>query len=104
MKVRKSKRSGNFLISLIFNILLNFEGIVPALALLVLHFWLKISIWWSVAALVLWLLWIILWTLFMSWANKCGNTPDKPKENKNPYSAGNKENGTVKGGNADEKH
>lgn len=85
--MRKTKRSGNFLISLTFNILLNFEGIIPAVVLFALHFWLDISMWWSVAALTLWLVWIILWMLFMGWANKCGNTPDPPKENKNPYSA-----------------
>lgn len=88
--MRKNKRSGNFLISLLLNILLNFEGVIPAAVLLVLHFWLGISIWWSAAALALWLLGIILWMLFMGLANKCGNMPDKPKENKNPYSATNK--------------
>lgn len=101
--MRKNKRSGNFLISLFFNILLNFEGIIPAAVLLVLHFWLDISIWWSAAALALWLLWIILWMLFMGWANECGNTPDKPKENKNPYSAANKGNNTLKGEDEHEK-
>lgn len=87
------------MISLIFNILLNFEGVIPAAVLFALHFWLDISIWWSVAALALWFVWIILWMLFMRWASDCGNTPDPPKENKNPYSATNKACRTVKGEN-----
>lgn len=94
--MRKTKRSKNFLISLIFNILLNFEGIIPSAVLLALHFWLNISIWWSAAALALWLLWIILWTFFIGWAGRCGNTPDMPKADKNPYSVRNQKNRDAK--------
>ena len=28
--------------------------------------------------------------LFIGWSGRCGSTPDTPKENKNPYSVGNK--------------
>lgn len=101
--MRKIKRSSNFLISLIFNIFWNFEGMIPAAVLLALHFWLDISIWWSAAALGVWLLWILLWMLFMNWANKCGNTPDKPQKNRNPYSTVNKGNNSLKGEDAYEK-
>lgn len=32
------------------------------------------------------------WMLFIGWSGRCGSTPDLPKENKNPYSVGNKKN------------
>ena len=70
--MRNSKRSGSFFPCLFINMLMNIEGLLPAVILLVLHFWLKISVWW--------------------WAGKCGSSRDLPKENKNPYSVGNKEN------------
>ncbi len=86
--MRKAKRDGSFLLCLLFNIILNFEGLIPAAVLLALHFWLDISVWWSVLAVALWIAGIALYMLVIGWAARCGNTPDKPKENKNPYSAG----------------
>lgn len=84
--MRRTNRSGNFFICLIFNILLNWEGIIPAAVLAVLHFWLGWPLWLAFAALGLWILGIIVRMLLLGWANKCGNSPDPPKENKNPYS------------------
>ena len=46
--MRNSKRSGSFFPCLFINMLMNIEGLLPAVILLVLHFWLKISVWWSV--------------------------------------------------------
>lgn len=86
--MRRTKRSGNFIICLLFNMLLNIEGLIPAGVLLALHFILKWSIWWAALAAGLWILWLIVWMLFVGWAGRCGSTPDPPKENKNPYSAG----------------
>ncbi len=37
-------------------------------------------------AIALWILIILLWMGIMGWAYDCSNTPDPPKENKNPYS------------------
>ena len=85
--MRKSKRGKGFLISLLFNMLINLEGIIPALVLLVLRFWLGISIGWFFLALSLWILYIVLWMVFVGWASEAAGTPDRPKENKNPYSA-----------------
>lgn len=76
------------MLCLLFNIILNFEGLIPAAVLLALHFWLDISFWWSVLAVALWIAGIALYMLVIGWAAGCGNAPDKPKENKNPYSAG----------------
>lgn len=84
--MRRTKRSGGFIICLLFNMLINLEMSIPAWILLALHFWLDISIWWFVGALALWILYIISWMSIMGWASDCSNTPDPPKENKNPYS------------------
>lgn len=90
--MRKTKRSGNFFLCLFFNMLLNIEGLIPAAVLLILHFWLKLSIWWAVGMFAAWIVYLIMWMAFIGWAGKCGNTPDLPKENKNPYSVGNTNN------------
>ena len=82
--MRNSKRSGSFFPCLFINMLMNIEGLLPAVILLVLHFWLKISVWWSVGAFIAWILYLIMW--------KCGSARDLPKENKNPYSVGSTEN------------
>lgn len=84
--MRKTKRSGNFLLCLLFNMLLNIDGALPFMILLALHFIFDISIWWSIVAIAIWLGWLIVWMLFIGFAGRCGNTPDPPKENKNPYS------------------
>lgn len=87
--MRRTKRNDGFLLCLLFNMLLNLEGLIPAAVLLALHFFLDWSVWWAVLAVGLWLGWLILWMLLMGWAGRCSNTPDPPKENKNPYSAKN---------------
>lgn len=73
---------------LLINMLLNIDGAIPAAILLVLHFLLGISLWWSVLALAVWLAWILLYMLVIGWARDCGNTADEYRENKNPYSQG----------------
>ncbi len=88
--MRRTKQGGSFWLCLLINMLLNLDGLIPAGILLILHFWLDISIWWSVLALGLWVLGLILWMKVMGWARDCSNTPDPPKENKNPYSVGKK--------------
>lgn len=85
--MRRTKLSGSFFICLLINMLLNFEGIIPAAVLLALHFVLKLSVWWAAAALIIWLLWLIVWMKIIGSAGQCGNTADPPKENKNPYSS-----------------
>lgn len=88
--MRKTNRSGSFLLCLLFNMLLNLEGLIPASVFLALHFIMKWSVWWAVLAAGLWIVYLILWMLFMRFAAKSSNTLDPPKENKNPYSVGNK--------------
>lgn len=84
--MRRPKRAGSFFLSLVFNMLLNPEGLILAVILFILHFVLGLSIWWSVLAFGIWILWLVLWMAFMGWAGACGSRPDPPKENKNPYS------------------
>ena len=71
--MRKTNRSGSFLLCLLLNMLLNLEGLIPAAVLLALHFILKWSIWWAVLAAGLWIVYLILWMLFMRFAAKSSN-------------------------------
>ena len=89
--MRNLKRSGSFFPCLFINMLMNIEGLLPAVVLLALHFWLKISVWWSFGAFIAWILYLIMWMAFIGWAGKCGSEREMPKDNKNPYSAGNTE-------------
>ena len=57
--MHNSKRSGSFFPCLFINMLMNIEGLMPAVILLVLHFWLKISVCWSVGAFIAWILSVI---------------------------------------------
>ena len=84
--MRKTARTGNFLLCLLINLLLNLEWSIPAWILLALHFWLGISIWWFIGGLACWILSILVDMWIIGWAANCGNRKDPPKENKNPYS------------------
>ena len=89
--MRQRAKNGNFLINLLFNILLNLEGFIPAIILIILHFVLGLSLWWAALAAALFVLSIIVRMMIIGYANKCGNTPEVKHENKNPYSIGNKQ-------------
>ena len=83
--MRRTKIDTNFILSFLLNILLNIEGAIPGVILLILHFVLHISVWWAVGAFAIWILYLLIWMWVIGFINKCGK-PDKPKENKNPYS------------------
>lgn len=85
--MRSTKRSGGFIICLLFNCVLNLDGLIPAAILLALHFIFDISYLWSIGAALIWLAVIVIKMLFFRWVNTCSNEIDKPKKNKNPYSA-----------------
>ena len=87
MTMRRTKRTGSFFLCLLINLLLNLEWSIPAWVLLGLHLWLGISIWWFIGAMAFWIASILAGMWVMSWASRCGNTPDPQKPNKNPYSA-----------------
>ena len=84
--MRRIKRCGSFLMSLLINMMLNLEWSIPAWVLFGLHFWLDISIWWFVGGLVCWVLRVLAGMWLMGWAIDCGKQKNSPKENKNPYS------------------
>ena len=84
--MRRIQRSGNFFFCLLINMLMNPEGFILAAVLLVLHFVLGLSLWWTYAALGLWIFWLIIRMCLIGWAVRCGSVPDPKKENKNPYS------------------
>ncbi len=86
--MRRTKHGG-FFVCLVFALLMNPEGLIPSAVLLILHFWLKLSVWWAVGAAAAWLLYLILWTVFIGWVGRCASEKETPKENKNPYSVGN---------------
>lgn len=87
--MRRTRHSGGFFVCLLINLLFNADGAIPAAVLLVLHFVLDWSILWAVGALCIWIALIVIQMLVIGWARRCGDTPDPPKENKNPYSAKN---------------
>lgn len=88
--MRRAKRKTGFFKTLLINILLNPEGLLPAAVLVVLHFVLGWSLWWVAFAAVLWLAWLIIRMMLFGWAIKCGDEPNPLKKNKNPYSSKNK--------------
>lgn len=101
--MRRAANSGGFILCLLLNMVLNLDGLIPAAILLALHFIFDISLWWSAAAAGVWLIGITIWTSFIAWAGKCSSIPDKPKENKNPYSAASNQYSIPKGTNNNEK-
>ncbi len=76
-----------FFTNLFFNLVLNIEGIIPALILLALHYFFDFSLLWFWIALGVWVLGIVIRMLFLGFAMKCSNMPDKHLDNVNPYSA-----------------
>ena len=84
--MRRTSRSGSFFACLVFNMLLNLEGLIPAAVLLVLHYALGWPLWLTFAAVGLWVLYLIPSKAVLGWAGRRGSTPHAPKENKNPHS------------------
>ena len=85
--MRRIRRSGGFFLCLLLNVLLNWEGAIPAALLFALHRWRGWPLWWAGLALALWIGGILLWMLVIGWASDCGSRRDEPRENKNPYSS-----------------
>lgn len=86
-KSAKHKKSSGFLISLVFNLVINYEMALVAIALLVLHFVVDIPFWFFLIALGLWLIPNLIITLFLFLLSGMDSTPAY-RENKNPYSVG----------------
>ena len=71
--MRRTRRSGGFFLCLLLNVLLNWEGAIPAALLLALHRWRGWPLWWAGLALALWIGGILLWMLVIGWASDCGS-------------------------------
>ena len=88
MIMKKNRPKGNgFFSALLINLIFDLEWTIPAWLLLATHFIFKISIWWFVGALAVWIIGVAIKTAVFSWLVRVGNIPDPPKENKNPYSS-----------------
>lgn len=85
--MRRTRRSGGFFLCLLLNLLLNWEGAIPAALLFALHRWRGWPLWWAGLALALWIGGLIVWMLVIGWASDCGSRRDEARENKNPYSS-----------------
>ncbi|MBR6593603.1 MAG: hypothetical protein IKK83_00255 [Clostridia bacterium] len=83
--MRCADEGKGFVLSLLFNMLLNLHGALPAVVLLVLHFVLGWSPYWALIAFVLWLGRIVVWMVLVRLASRAGNSRVYT-ENKNPYS------------------
>ena len=101
--MKRNLECTNFVITLLFNMAINIGWTIPAWILLAMHFLFGWSILWFWLALGLWILDILLWMDIMGWAARCGSEPDKPKENKNPYSVGAKKPDSINTNTSDNK-
>lgn len=78
-------RAGRFLFSYLLSLVFHWEGLIPAVLLLVLHFWPGIPLYWFFIALGLWMLFVLIRVLFFRFAiRSSAPTPFQP--NRNPYS------------------
>ena len=78
-------RIGRFLLSYLLSLVFHWEGLIPAVLLLVLHFWPGIPLYWFFIALGLWMLFVLIRILFFRFAiHSSVPTPHQP--NRNPYS------------------
>ena len=75
--MRRTRRSGGFFLCLLLNLLLNWEGVIPAALLFALHRWRGWPLWWAGLALALWIGGILLWMLVIGWASDCGSRRDE---------------------------
>ena len=89
--MRKTSRTGPFIMVFLFNILINFRLTIPGWILLVLHFIIPqyIKWWYCLVYFGAFLLYMLIWMLILwgigTWARSA--PPTEPVENKNPYSA-----------------
>lgn len=86
--MRTSKRKSNLLFTVFINLLLNLEGILPALVCVALHFIFDISLLWAAGFAAFWVLAVLIKTILLSKAVEYGNEKTPYRENKNPYSSG----------------
>ena len=84
---KRPQINGGFFAALGINLIFDLEWTIPAWLALAAHFFFDVSLWWFAGALAVWVVAVAIKTAVFSWLIKVGNTPDPPKENKNPYSS-----------------
>ena len=84
--MRRTTQGKGFFLCLLVNMLMNLEGPLAAAVLIALHRWLRWPLWIALAVLGVWILCMLMWTLLIGYAGKCGSERTPPRENKNPYS------------------
>lgn len=84
--MRRAERTGNFLLYLLLNLLLNIEWSIPAWILLALHFILGWPLWPFFAALGAWILWLLITMGLLGLVSRIANADEPKTKNKNPYS------------------
>lgn len=88
--MRTTKRQRGFFLTLLINLLLNLEGLVPAILLTAMHVLLGWPFWLVWIALGLWVAAICVQMWVFGWLRSAGNEPTAYRPNKNPYSVGNR--------------
>ena len=78
-------RAGRFLLSYLISLVFHWEGLIPAVLLLVLHFWPGIPLYWFFISLGLWMLFVLIRILFFRFAIR-SSVPTPHQPNRNPYS------------------
>lgn len=86
--LKRNTDKSSFFISLGLNLLLNYEFLIVAIVLLVLHFVVKLPIWLFWLSILIWILPSLLMTLFLFFLSGVDTGDVDVKENKNPYSVG----------------
>lgn len=85
--MKQADPSRGFLLCFLTNLTLHFWWGAASLVLLILHFWLDISLIFSWAAFAIWGIQSLILTALVYWVNQNGQERDPVKQNKNPYSA-----------------
>ena len=65
--MKKPGIDGGFWLCLALNMVLNLQWLIPAVILLACHFVLGISLWWFVAAVAIWFLWIFVTCIVLAY-------------------------------------
>lgn len=81
-----NKSTSGILLTLLIGFIYNLWWSIPAWVLLILHFAIDLAIVWFWVALGVWVLLVIVSSLFIRFANKCSQIRDPEKKNINPYS------------------
>lgn len=87
--MRRVSKGHGFLLSLIINMLFRPEWPIISIVLFIFHKTIGIKLWIALIPLVIWVVYPLIITLVLGWANSCGNSAPVVHENKNPYSSKN---------------